>query len=72
MADHHVQENNLGRIVLPKTAGQTVPAATYARFQNVGTLKTYLLANGYTAQRLNQMTYNDLVYAAKQKSGITP
>lgn len=64
--------NHLGgaKLVMNTTSATAIPAATAARFQNVATLQTYLLANGYTATQLSTMSKNDLVYAAKLKSGI--
>lgn len=49
--------------------GQAVDATNYARFQNLTTLETYLLANGYTQATLDKMTKNDKIMAARQKVG---
>lgn len=43
----------------------------YGIFQNVGSLRTFLLANGYTSAKLNIMTKNDMVYAAKLAGALT-
>lgn len=48
-----------------------VSPTNYAIMQNIGTMTTYLLANGYTAAQLKQMTKNDLVYACKKKLALT-
>ena len=41
-------------------------ASTPATYQDRDSLETYLLAHGYTQAKLNIMTLNDLVYAAKR------
>lgn len=64
--------NHLGgsRISMNETDARALSAATAARFQNVATLRTYLLTQGYTNATLDPMTLNDMRYAAAQKSGI--
>jgi hypothetical protein len=47
-----------------------ISAAVAARFQNVGTMQTYLQTQGYTAAQVSAMSKNDLTYATKLKSGI--
>lgn len=48
---------------------QAVANATYAESQNIATLETYLLANGYTQAVLDKMTKADKIYAYRSKKG---
>ena len=47
-----------------------VSAANFAKFQNIGTMRTALQAVGYTAAQLDTMTANDMVYALKVKNNL--
>lgn len=71
MADFDIGANNLGRTVLAKPTDQTVSTVNYSVFQDISTMKTYLTTHGYSADDLAKMTFNDMVYAARQHMGIT-
>lgn len=61
---------NVSSKAMNQTAARNIPAATAARFQNIATMRTYLLANGYTNAQLDIMTANDMRYAVMKKSSI--
>lgn len=48
-----------------------ISPTNYAIFQNIGTMRTYLNANGYTDAKLKPMTKMDMIYACKKKLGLT-
>ena len=70
MADRDITSNQLGPTRVVLKAGQTISTGNHSIFQDIGTLKTYLHANGYTAARTAIMTKNDLVFAAREKLGL--
>lgn len=53
------------------SAAGGIPTASYTESQNIDTLETYLLANGYTQATLNSMNKNDKIYAYRLKKGTT-
>lgn len=53
------------------SAAGGVPTASYAEAQNIDTLETYLLSNGYNQATLNLMTKNDKIFAYREKKGST-
>lgn len=55
------------RITLKST--QSVDATTYARFQSIATLDTYLLGQGFTQATLDKMTKNDKIMEARRRTG---
>lgn len=50
---------------------QSVNATNYAIFQNIGTMSTYLLGQGYTQTQLDKMPKNDMIMACRAKIGST-
>lgn len=52
-------------------SNQTISAAEAGEIITVATLKTYLLANGYTAAQLALMNENDMLFAWRQKKSKT-
>lgn len=42
----------------------------YAIFQNVGTMRTYLGTQSYTAAQLTSMTKRDMIYACRVALGL--
>jgi hypothetical protein len=66
MASFVDMDENIG--VVDKRRGRgtnTSQLATPGNYVSVGTLETRLLAIGYTQARINQMTWNDMVYAVR-------
>ena len=59
-----------GKVASIKSTSLPINAATYAIFQNIGTMRTHLLANGYTAAQLQVMNKNDLREACRLGLGI--
>lgn len=70
MADLDLRDTVSAGAPSVRKSGQTISPANHTIMQNVGTMKTYLLANGYIATTLFTMTRNDIVYATKLKLGI--
>lgn len=70
MADKDITDNVAGstRIVLKN--GQSITDAQRTAMRSVSTLKTYLLANGYTAAQLTAMSKNDMIYAYRLKQNL--
>lgn len=70
MADLDITDNVAGptRIVLKK--GQAITDAQRTAMRSISTLKTYLLANGYTAAQLTAMSKNDMLYAYRLKNSL--
>lgn len=60
-----------GRADLMPGVTKPIGAYNYAIFQNIGSMRDYLLAEGYSATALNRMTKNDLVYACKKAGALT-
>lgn len=46
--------------------GQSISAANLPKFQSINSLETHLLANGYTQAKLNAMSKNDMIFAARK------
>ena len=69
-----ISEVNFSNIKPVLRSEQTVIAADYTAAQNITTLETYLLANGYTQATLDKMTKNDkvLAYRVKKGSALAP
>ena len=72
MADKDLLDNVIAGQLTVLKAGQVVSVGNHAILQNIGTMKTYLLGNGYTADTLFRMTRNDVIYACKLKLGLLP
>lgn len=51
-------------------SSSSVSPANHAILQNMQTMTTYLLANGYSNATIATMTPNDVVFACKDKLGI--
>lgn len=71
MADLDITQNNFSHTGITTDASKSITAGKSAVFQNISTLKTYLLTQGYTAAQLMIMNKNDLIYAARIKQGLT-
>lgn len=71
MPNKDLRDNALGSTIAPIKSSNVVNAADFAVFQNIATMDTYLLTQGYTQAQLDIMTKNDKVYATRQKKAAT-
>lgn len=72
MADKDLLDNVIGGRQTSLKSGQTINPANHTIMQNLSTMRTYLLANGYTAAQFAAMTPNDVKYATRIKLGLSP
>lgn len=68
--DNSENQASGSRLTLKSTQAP-ISAGNYAAMQNLTTLETYLLANGYTQAALDKMTKNDKIMAYRNKIGTT-
>lgn len=66
MAETDVVDNGIANVRINLKKNQVISAADNTAFQNVSTMKTALLAAGYTAANLKSMDKNDLIFALRK------
>lgn len=69
-AGRDITSNNASNQKINLKAGQTISPANLAIFQDIASLRTYLLTQGYTDAQLDKMLKNDLIYAARKKLAV--
>lgn len=69
-AGRDITGNFLSNKAVNLKQGQTISAANVAIFQDITTLRTYLLTQGYVASTLDKMLKNDLIFAARKKLAL--
>lgn len=70
MADLDITDNAAGTTRVVRKSGVTHTDLQHTNMRSISKLKTYLLANGYTAAQLTAMTKNDMIYAYRQKQNL--
>lgn len=61
--------DNAGRTRFVLKSGQSVNATNHAIFQNMATMDTFLLANGWTQARLDKISKNDKIFECRRVIG---
>lgn len=69
MADLDITQDNASNAHLSLIDPLVWSAGQHTILQSIGTMNTYLLANGYTAAQINYMTKNDMLKACREKIG---
>ncbi len=62
--------NNLGHTQIVLKGNQTISAGNAAIFQNIPSMDTFLLSNGWTQVRLDKLGKNDKIFECRRVIGV--